>query len=171
MQNSNLHQIVDEIVKILSEVDTKKGSEKRKLLNNLKAYTKAFLKALPEGNGKNLFVYYLFCFNHNQFEKFHKYFESLYLSKDYKFFKNLRPIDAARYARFYLGRKGTKIDLRFLPALIKHARKVKKNIIDRIRYQIKLNPLLSNEEAFEIVKKNYKEKQKLPKKRKSKKVK
>lgn len=162
-RQKDLQEVVSDIVKFLVKIERSKGAEKRRFQTKLRYSVKQFLELLPKVKSRNLFVYYLFCFAHDEFEKFHRYFEALYFSKDYYFYKSLRPIDVARYARYYLGRRNIWSDLKFLPALIKHARLVKNRIRERMRYQMKLNPFIGWEEAFELVKKNYEEKRKVPK--------
>lgn len=119
---------------------------------------------------RGLLGFYIACFtNRSRFETFERYLESLYLSRDYEFFRNLKPVEAARYARLYLSRKGTRINLKYFPMLIRIARRVKKRILDRMGYRMRRNPLLPPESAFEEVQADYRRKTrpKSPRRRKS----
>jgi len=106
-------------------------------------------------NLKNLFSFYLTVVDHPSFGSISRYMESLYLSKDFEFFKNLKPTDVARYTRYYIRRQKKKIDIKYLPYLLKQARLIKIRIYLRIKRAKETNPSLSNEEAFELVKNKY----------------
>jgi len=107
-------------------------------------------------NLKNLFGFYLTSVEHPNFGSIARYIESLYLSKDFKFFRNLKPVDAARYTRYYMGKQGKKIDIKYLPYLLKQARLIKMRIYLRIRRAKGDNLEISDEEAFDLVKNRYK---------------
>ena len=131
-----------------------KDDKRRVDFHLLRYVCSCLIQYFSHKNLRNLFGFYLTSAMHPNLGTIQNYMESLYLSKDFEFFKNLKPIDAARYARFYLGKNKQKIDIRYLPYLIKHARLIKLRIYARIkRTKDKLG--LSFEEAFKLVKEKH----------------
>lgn len=85
--------------------------------------------------------------------KIHNYMYQLYLSKNYTYFRKLRPIDVVRFVRLYFGKKGQGIPFKLVPFLIKEARKIKVSIYSRISYYVKKeNYFIDKAQAFEIIK-------------------
>lgn len=81
--------------------------------------------------------------------KIENYMRSLYFSREtYKEFDKLKPIEVVRYVRFYLGKKG-KIPLSLTPYLLKKARLIKRAIKGRIRYHLKKNIFLTEEDVYQ----------------------
>ena len=105
---------------------------------------------------RNLFGFYFTVASHPNLNRFaDRYMELLYLSKDLEFFKNLLPADAARYARWYLGRKGHRIDQRYFPYLLKVAQRVRQRLQLRMFRLKKSHPELPEEGIFDIMKRKY----------------
>ena len=105
---------------------------------------------------RNLFGFYFTVASHPNLNRLaDRYMELLYLSRDLEFFKNLLPVDAARYARWYLGRKGHRIDQRYFPYLLKVAQRVRQRLQLRMFRLRKRYPELPEEGIFDIMKRKY----------------
>jgi len=120
----------------------------------MKKIAQNFIKSFRNKKGAYIYITALFDqFYGKQVSKISNYMYRLYLSKDYEYFKRLRPIDVVRYVRFYFGKSRHYIPFRFVPYLLKEARRIKISIYNRIQYYIKKEGyFIDKAQAFEMIK-------------------
>lgn len=120
----------------------------------MKKIAQNFIESFRNKKGAYIYITALFDqFYGKQVSKISNYMYRLYLSKDYEYFKKLRPIDVVRYVRFYFGKSKHYIPFRFVPYLLKEARRIKMSIYNRIQYYIKKEGyFIDKAQAFEIIK-------------------
>ncbi|MEM5855563.1 MAG: hypothetical protein QW472_04585 [Candidatus Aenigmatarchaeota archaeon] len=120
----------------------------------MKKIAQNFIESFRDKKGVYIYITALFDqFYGKQVSKISNYMYRLYLSKDYEYFRKLRPVDVVRYVRFYFGKSKHYIPFRFVPYLLKEARRIKMSIYNRIQYYIKKEGyFIDKAQAFEMIK-------------------
>ncbi|MEM5855418.1 MAG: hypothetical protein QW472_03845 [Candidatus Aenigmatarchaeota archaeon] len=143
-------EVADVVYAIIENKDLNLGQ--RTFL--VKKIAQNFIESFRDKKGVYIYITALFDqFYGKQVSKISNYMYRLYLSKDYEYFRKLRPIDVVRYVRFYFGKSKHYIPFRFVPYLLKEARRIKMSIYNRIQYYIKKEGyFIDKAQAFEMIK-------------------
>lgn len=143
-------EVADVVYAIIENKDLNLGQ--RTFL--MKKIAQNFIESFRDKKGVYIYITALFDqFYGKQVSKISNYMYRLYLSKDYEYFRKLRPIDVVRYVRFYFGKSKHYIPFRFVPYLLKEARRIKMSIYNRIQYYIKKEGyFIDKAQAFEMIK-------------------
>ncbi|MEM4140969.1 MAG: hypothetical protein QXG36_07685 [Nitrososphaeria archaeon] len=143
-----------EVANVVYAVIENKGLNLGQRTFLMKKIAQNFIESFRDKKGVYIYITALFDqFYGKQVSKISNYMYRLYLSKDYEYFRKLRPIDVVRYVRFYFGKSKHYIPFRFVPYLLKEARRIKMSIYNRIQYYIKKEGyFIDKAQAFEMIK-------------------